>query len=51
MLPRQQHFRIHPSKSTFYDEDLKATAARQQAPSNGEMDYLRAPERFTRFKI
>jgi hypothetical protein len=26
MLPRQQNFRIHPSKSTFYDEDLKATA-------------------------
>jgi hypothetical protein len=28
LLPRQQNFRIHPSKSTFYDEDLEATAAR-----------------------
>jgi hypothetical protein len=51
MLPRQQNFRIHPSKSTFYDEDLEATAARHRSPSTGDMDYLRAPERFTRFEI
>mmetsp|Transcript_50543 Transcript_50543/g.76920 ORF Transcript_50543/g.76920 Transcript_50543/m.76920 type:complete len:230 (-) Transcript_50543:676-1365(-) len=51
MISGDKLFRVHPSKSKFYDSQIEPPP-RQRAHSIGDdSDYLKAPERWTRFEI
>jgi hypothetical protein len=50
MIPEHTMFKVHPSKSQYYDSQV-GPPLRQRSHSNGDVDYLKAPERWTRFEI